>query len=172
MMKGLSVLIPYLQICTYFWLWIQRWYGYWRDYSHTENHFSWRYALRLISACLQEVLSRYSCDLLEAPDVLIDSYTERSTAVRIHKQGDWLQLEFISCVIDCCWHNSCQRRKWRLTNGGAGLAAREITSALCEAIRQSSHIPVSLTAFLLPHSITAKQIIQPQLQQTHLQRTE
>lgn len=75
----------------------------------------------------------------------MDSYAERSTAVRIHKQGDWLQLGFISCVIDCCWHNSCQRRKWWLTNDRVELAAREITSALCEATRQSSHIPVSFS---------------------------
>lgn len=80
----------------------------------------------------------YSCDQLETPDVSVHSYTEQLTAVQIHKQGDWLLLGFISCMIDCCWHNSCQRRKWWLTNDRAGSAVREITSALGEATRQSS----------------------------------
>jgi len=70
---------------------------------------------------------RYSCDQLEPP---MDSHTERLTAVRIHKQGNWLRLGFISRVIDCCWHKSCQRRKWWLTNDRVESAAREITSAL------------------------------------------
>lgn len=68
----------------------------------------------------------------------MDSYAEQPTAVWIHKPSDWLLLRFIKCVIDRCWHNSCQRRKWRLTNDSAGSAVWEITSALCEATRQSS----------------------------------
>lgn len=83
--------------------------------TRRHNFFLVRYLLRLISY-LQGVLSLYSCDQLEPPDVTMDSYAERLTAVRIHKQGDWLRLGFISCVIDCCWHNSCQWRKWQLTN--------------------------------------------------------
>lgn len=83
-------------------------------------------------------VANHSCAQLETPDVSMDSYTEQLTAVRIHKQSDWLLLRFISRMIDCCWHNSCQRRKWWLTNDRAGSAVREITSALCEATRQSS----------------------------------
>lgn len=30
----------------------------------------------------------YPCDWLELPDVSMDSYTERLTAVRIHQQGN------------------------------------------------------------------------------------
>lgn len=100
------------------------------------QHARW---LRLISACLWDALSlRYSCAQPDAPDAWMDSYAQQLTAVWIHKPSDWLLLRFINCVIDRCWHNSCQRRKWRLTNDSAGSAVWEITSALCEATRQSS----------------------------------
>lgn len=61
-----------------------------------------------------------------------------TTAVWLHKQADRLQLGFISCLIDYCWHNSCQWRERRLTNDSAGSAVREITSTLSEATQQSS----------------------------------
>lgn len=95
--------------------------------------------LRLISAWLQNALScSYSCAQPDAPTAWMDSNAEQQTAVWIHKPSDWLLLRFIKCVIDRCWHNSCQRRKCRLTNDSAGSAVWEITSALCEATRQSS----------------------------------
>lgn len=60
------------------------------------------------------------------------------TAVWLHKQADRLQLGFISCLIDYCWHNSCHWRKWWLTNDRAGSVVREITLTFSEATRQSS----------------------------------
>lgn len=83
-------------------------------------------------------VASYLCKQLESPDVSVNSSAEQSTAVWVHKQADQLQLRFISCMIDYCWHNSCQRRKWWLTNDSAGSVVREITSALCEATQQSS----------------------------------
>lgn len=137
----------------------------WGIFCATEPSFSCE-VLVVINLCLPPgcPVTRHSCDQLEQPDVSMDSYAERLTAVQIHKQGDWLRLGFISCVIDCCWHDSCQWRKWLLTNDRVVLAAREITfSSLQSHPAITPHPRVFLSAFLLPHSITAKQIIQPKL---------
>lgn len=77
------------------------------------------------------------------------------TAVWLHKQADRLQLGFISCLIDYCWHNSCQWRERRLTNDRAGSAVREITSTLSEATQQSSlHLSQCLFTATLNHCPT------------------
>lgn len=74
------------------------------------------------------------------------------TAVWLHKQADRLQLGFISCLIDYCWHNSCQWCERRLTNDRAGSAVREITSTLSEATQQSSlHLSQCLFTATLNH---------------------
>lgn len=93
----------------------------WTVNRHTEHCFSCLVFVA-INLCLPpgHPVTSYSCDLLEVPDVTIGSCTEQLTAVRIHKQGDWLLLRFISYVIDCCWHNSCQWCKWWLTNDRVG----------------------------------------------------
>lgn len=122
------------------------------DCLETEPPFSFK--VFVIIFCLPSgcPVVRYSCDQLKRPHVSMDSYTEPLTAVPIHKRCDWLRLRFIIFVIDCCWHNSCQQRKWWLTNDRVKLATREITSPLCEAKRQSSHIPVSFSVPFYCHT--------------------
>lgn len=64
--------------------------------------------------------------MLRLLDVSVDSCVEQLTA-QIHKHSHWLQSWFVSCMIDCGCHNSCQRWKWWLTNDSVELAEGEIT---------------------------------------------
>lgn len=78
-------------------------------------------------------------------------------------RGDWLQLGFIRGVIDCCWHNSCQRA----TSGGWQMT--KLTWNYLGSVQTHPCIPTSfLPPFSLLRSITAQQIIQTHLQQSGL----